>query len=69
MWMTGKAAGRWGQELISSIHFSRQFPHQAGTLAPLAAQFYRVDVGIAFGRSGYSMPLSAPTPATIQQVI
>lgn len=49
MWMTGRTAGLWGQELMSSIYFSRELPDQAGTSAPLAAQFYWVDVGIALG--------------------
>ena len=49
MWMTGRTAGLWGQELISSIHFSNELPDQAGTSAPLGAQFYRMDVEIAFG--------------------
>lgn len=48
--MAVKAAWFWGQELSRSIYFSNQLSKRAG--GSPAAQFYRVDLGVAPGRSG-----------------
>lgn len=50
LWMAVKAAWFWGQELSRSIYFSNQLSKRAG--GSPAAQFYRVDLGVAPGRSG-----------------